>query len=826
MSVLLKVDSIRSEANTRLDAKSKSSLGQFFTPAPIALFMASLFDRIDGVVSFLDPGCGPGSLTGAFVDEAIRRGKITVFSPTLFEIDELINPYLEQTISSCRTALEQEGIGLNCTLKLDDYILSTSLPTDPLGGERYTHILMNPPYKKMSSSGAHRKCLSSAGIETVNLYSGFVALAINQLSIGGELVAIIPRSFCNGTYYGAFRRHIIKNTAIRAIHIFDSRDNAFSDDEVLQENIIIHLVKGVSQGDVHVTSSPIADFHTDSESGTISASDLTTRTVPFSSIVYPDDEQAFFHIAANNRDLEIVEQLSVFSSDLSSLGVKVSTGAVVGFRMKEDLNDNLIADSVPLIYPAHLSWKINWPKIGKKANAIAVNSRTYSSLWSNEGSYVIVRRFSSKEEKRRIVGTLYESDLPGDMVGFDNGLNVFHAGKKGMPSKLAKGLFAYLNCTLLDKYYRMFGGHTQVNATDLRNIKYPDIETLKRIGSRLDINVLDQEQIDKLIDEEIFRMSGNDRNPLAAQQKIDQAINVLKSLGLPRAQLNERSALTLLALLDLHPSGNWDTLKRPMLGVTPIMDWCRDVYGKEYAPNTRETFRRQTLHQFVDAGVCLYNPDKPERAVNSPAACYQVSLELFNLLLTFGTPQWAEGLARWQEEVTSLVDQYAMGRDMEMIPLSLGNGIEIKLSPGAHSQLIHDIVIEFGPRFAPGAEVIYLGDTGAKEDFFDKKRLAELGVEVDRKGKLPDVVLYWPERDWLLLIESVTSHGPVDGKRHNELAKLFKTAKPGLVYVTAFPNRKTMVKYLGVISWETEVWIADAPTHMIHFNGDRFLGPH
>lgn len=167
-----------------------------------------------------------------------------------------------------------------------------------------------------------------------------------------------------------------------------------------------------------------------------------------------------------------------------------------------------------------------------------------------------------------------------------------------------------------------------------------------------------------------------------------------------------------------------------------------------------------------------------------------------------------------------------MKRDMEMIPLVLKGHTEVRLSPGAHSQLIREIVVEFGPRFAPGADVIYLGDTGAKEDFFLKDILAKLGVEVDRKGKFPDVVLYWAERNWLLLIEAVTSHGPVDGKRHDELSKLFAKSTAGLVYVTAFPDKRTMNKYLADISWETEVWIADSPTHMIHFNGDRFMGPH
>ena len=322
-------------------------------------------------------------------------------------------------------------------------------------------------------------------------------------------------------------------------------------------------------------------------------------------------------------------------------------------------------------------------------------------------------------------------------------------------------------------------------------------------------------------------MTGDDKmSLLLAQEKLDQALEILTRLGMPDAQKNERSALTFLALLGLRPNGSWRDLEKPLLGVTPIMNWVAEVYRKEYAPNSRETFRRQTLHQFVDGGLALYNPDKPDRPVNSPKACYQVAPELYEVLLTYGTDQWENSVVDWLSNRQTLVAQYAAEREMQMIPLVLDDGTEVKLSPGEHSRLIRDIVVEFGPRFAPGAEVVYLGDTGAKEDFFKRQRLAELGVNVDRKGKLPDVVLYWPEKHWLLLIESVTSHGPVDGKRHSELRELFQNSDPGLVYVTAFPDRKIMGKYLSDISWDTEVWIAEAPTHMIHFNGERFLGPY
>lgn len=430
-------------------------------------------------------------------------------------------------------------------------------------------------------------------------------------------------------------------------------------------------------------------------------------------------------------------------------------------------------------------------KKSKKPNAINVSERSRSWLWSNQGYFVIVRRFSSKEEKRRIVATVYDGSLPGEWIGFENKLNVFHINKSGMDKDIAYGLSAFLNSMLLDKYYRLFGGHTQINATDLRSLHYPDRKSLQRIGSYISSQGLSQENINEAINTEIKRLSKNDdKNPLAAQEKLDQALEIITLLGMPKSQQNERSALTFLALVNLRPEGSWQELEKPLVGVTPIMDWCRDIYGKEYAPNTRETFRRQTLHQFIDGGLVLYNPDKPNRAVNSPKACYQIAPELFDVLNTYGTPLWNKALGEWLMQRETLVEQYAMKREMHMIPLTIDNGTEIHLSPGDHSQLIHDIVTEFGPRFAPGSQVIYLGDTGAKEDFFRKDALADLGVTVNRKGKLPDVVLYWPQRDWLILIESVTSHGPVDGKRHSELANLFKDARPGLVYVSAFPDKK------------------------------------
>lgn len=313
---------------------------------------------------------------------------------------------------------------------------------------------------------------------------------------------------------------------------------------------------------------------------------------------------------------------------------------------------------------------------------------------------------------------------------------------------------------------------------------------------------------------------------MSKKPHIDNALKILISLGLPRAQQNERSALSLLALLDLRPARKWSEAKNPLMGITPIMDWIKEHYKKTYAPNTRETVRRQTMHQFVDAGIALYNPDKPDRPVNSPAAVYQIEPSALDLLKSFDTKKWHENLTSYLTKSQTLAARYANERKQNLVPVQIAPGQKINLSPGEHSELIRAIIEDFGARFVPGGVLIYAGDTGDKWGYFDAALLSKLGVDVDSHGKMPDVVLYYPDRKWLLLIESVTSHGPVDGKRHAELARLFAKSSAGLVYVTAFPNKAIMSRYLGEIAWETEVWVADAPSHLIHFNGERFLGPY
>ena len=307
--------------------------------------------------------------------------------------------------------------------------------------------------------------------------------------------------------------------------------------------------------------------------------------------------------------------------------------------------------------------------------------------------------------------------------------------------------------------------------------------------------------------------------------KIEQAQEILEALGLPSAQQNEVSALTMLSLAQLSERTQWREATNPMLRVHDILVEIKQRYGREYAENSRETIRRKVLHQFEQAGIVLRNEDDPARPTNSGLTNYKLSETALAVIRSYGSPKWQSQLKRFIEQQGKLLDVYQKAKEQNKIPLQVAEGIEYKLSPGKHNKLEVAIVEEFGPRFAPGAKLIYLGDTAKKTLILDEVVFKKLEIPVSEHGKFPDVILYDAKRKWLFLIEAVTAHGPVSPKRHVELEKLFADCKAGKIYVTAFLDFATYKKYSNDIAWETEVWIAEMPSHMIHLNGDKFLGP-
>ena len=316
------------------------------------------------------------------------------------------------------------------------------------------------------------------------------------------------------------------------------------------------------------------------------------------------------------------------------------------------------------------------------------------------------------------------------------------------------------------------------------------------------------------------------RNARARKQRLAEAIRALTALQFGPKQRNEISAYTLLALLDLRPDVPWANAQAPLCGITPVIDFISAAYRVRYAPNTRETIRDDAVKFFVEAGLLLRNPDEPTRPTTSGRTIYQIEPSALVLLRKIGTPDWPPALVEYLASRKGLRNEISRKRYLARVPVALPDGSQVALSPGGQNPLIKAIIEQFCPAFAPGGVVIYIGDTENKFLHLEKAELGLLGVVLDSAAKMPDVIIHYRTKNWLLLIEAVTSAGPVDGKRRKELKDLFQGCKAGLVFVTAFETRRTMQSYLSHIAWESEVWIAEDPDHMIHFDGERFLGPY
>ncbi|MBA3044764.1 MAG: restriction endonuclease [Candidatus Thermoplasmatota archaeon] len=305
--------------------------------------------------------------------------------------------------------------------------------------------------------------------------------------------------------------------------------------------------------------------------------------------------------------------------------------------------------------------------------------------------------------------------------------------------------------------------------------------------------------------------------------KVEDAISILKDMGLPKSQQNERSGLTLLALLDLKIKDPWSKSKKRAVRIHDILVFVQKNYNKQYAENTRETIRRQTIHQFEQAGIVIRNSDDPFRPTNSPNTVYIISDEALNTIKGFGTGSWKRGLNKFISKQGRLVDKYEKRKKSHVIPVDLPDGIQINFTPGKHNELQAKILIEFRSRFCYNTSVVYVGDAAKKMLFLDESILRELKIPITQHDKLPDIVLYDEEKNNLILIEAVTSHGPLSPKRHIELEKTLAKSGSRRIYISAFPNFKEFKKHIDNIAWDTEVWIEDNPDHMIHFNGPKFF---
>lgn len=810
--------------------------GQFLTPPTIARYMAKQLGPLKNGDVLLDPACGSGVLACAVIERLLIEKKPLEISVTAYETDKELCNMSREMLGIAGKKAEKGGIKINWQVCQEDFVLACLPDEQPaLFGsneskqEAFTHVISNPPYFKLNVEDKRVKAASGKLNGHTNIYTLFMALSAKLLAPLGKACFIVPRSFCSGVYFSEFRHDLLKDVTPTSLHVFQSRNNVFG--EVLQESVIFSFEK-LSQprehrywaGHINISSSL---DEKGLENGIIS------RQVSFQHFLNDHDGLLLFRAPTGILDEQILEAVDKWDGSLENYGFQVSTGRVVPFRAKGLLKEQVkaVSGATPLLWMQNVKpYQIEYPLDGfDKPQAILGNDPT---LLVPNANYVLLRRFSAKEDRRLISAPFIGEKFDFEQIGFENHLNTIFRKKGTLSDAETTGLSALLNSAIIDRYFRIVNGSTQVNAAELRILPLPPMEVIKKIGEKIQKTNMDApEKIEGIVFSTLWESNLLTEDFPMIQEtritmgKIEQAQEILEALGLPSAQQNEISALTFLVLAQLSEKSLWKDAANPMLRVHDILVEIKQRYRREYAENSRGTIRRRVLHQFVQAGIVIQNADDPARPTNSGLNNYMLSDLALDVTRSYGSSGWKAKVKNFIDQQGRLLDVYQKAREQIKIPLQVAEGKVYSLSPGKHNKLEAAIVEEFGPRFAPGAKLIYLGDTAKKTLILDDATFAKLGVLVSEHGKFPDVILYDPKRKWLFLIEAVTAHGPISPKRQVELGKLFEKCKASKIYVTAFLDFATYKKYANEIAWETEVWIAEMPSHMIHLNGDKFLGP-
>ena len=478
--LLDRAEARRAAALAAVDTVTQTQLGQFFTPARTASLVASLpsVHNLTGPVRVLDPGAGSGSLAAALVARLAAERPGLAVHVVAVEKDTVMVPYLAATLADCETIP-----GVTTELVAGDYLIgATGLDPDPRMLGPFDLVIMNPPYGKMKGADPSRQMVALEHVDTPNLYAAFWALGIATLAPGGQCVAIVPRSWANGAYFESFRKWLLDRLRLDTLHVFESRSSVFADMGVLQENVIVSgTMGGVRGGSVELS---VSVGGTDA---------LTRQKVPASAVVDPSDRHAFVRFTDGASTVPLAACHS-----LAELGLTVSTGRVVDFRARDHLsNDASEVDTAPLIYPGNVrGGGIMWPRSIGKPQALRVSDDTARRLLVPAGVYTVTKRFSAKEERRRVVAGVW--DRPGP-VAFENHLNYFHERGHGLPMGLARGLSVWLNSSPVDTVFRTFSGHTQVNAGDLRTLPYPSLDDLSALGRAIPGTLPGQAALDAIV---------------------------------------------------------------------------------------------------------------------------------------------------------------------------------------------------------------------------------------------------------------------------------------------------------------------------------------
>ncbi len=824
---------------------ARKRTGQFLTPTPIARFMARQLEPFQAECRVLDPAIGAGTLTCAIIERVMSVSNPTELWIEGYETDAELCRVARHVLDSAAEAAAEQGITIHTTIHERDFILDSNpvlQPELPLtessdmaeATASFTHIIANPPYFKLNRDDPRVAAVAGKVKGHTNIYTLFIAVAVKRLAAGGRACFIIPRSFCSGAYFSAFRRELVKQIVPAHVHLFESREQVFKREAVLQENIIFTFHKQCV--DMERGQHPYLSISTSRDAATLDKP-LHNRRVSPEHFLGKRQGRFFFRLPTTELDEHILNAIDSWSGSLAKYGLEISTGPIVPFRAAEQLADIDAVErgqAVPLLWMHNVkAHQVLWPAPnGNKPQGVWQSARD-AGLLLPKANYILLRRFSAKEEPRRLIAApLLSAKYAYEWVGLENHLNYIRRKVGTLKVREAIGLVALFNSALIDRYFRIINGNTQVNATELRALPLPPLAVIERIGAQVEKQQLESpESINALVFSTLYEQGYlDDSFPIIKETrikmgKIQEAQEVLRELGLPPAQQNEISALTLLVLAQLSEDTPWNKAKTRCLRIHDILDEMKNRYDREYAENTRETIRRQVLHQFVQAGVAVPNPDEPDRATNSPHFCYALSDLTLRTVKAYASAQWSDAVRSFQSNQDALIEIYKRSREQLKVKLCLESGETYFLSPGKHNELQASIIEEFGPRFVPGGTLIYLGDTARKTVVLEESVFEELNIPAPSHEKLPDVIIYDRERNWLFLVEAVTSHGPISPKRHLELEEILQNSSAGRVYVTAFPDLTTFKNFLTNIAWETEVWIAEIPDHLIHFNGDRLMNP-
>ena len=494
MSVALKTEKLgplldfASELQCRYEqqtsAASRKEVGQFFTPPAISRFMASLFPQFNTHTTLLDPGAGLGSLSTAICEKILCFRSPRTISLHLFENDARTLPFLQENMEHCRRLLGEKGHTLQFTIHDDDFLLSNvgaMLDQKTLFENHrlpeFDAIITNPPYFKIIKASEYARVMAPIVHGQPNIYSMFLAVSTGLLKPGGSLVAITPRSFCNGLYFREFRRWLLGRVALEQLHLFESRSKTFQEAKVLQESLISHWRRGEQSENVTVTTSHCREF-----------TGLQRQPFPTSLVIDDSGGEMLLRVPQTSEDAQIIECIESWPRRFQEQGLRISTGPIVMFRAKQFLRDKPNSHSTIPLLSAHnvKPFKINWPVSKAKWPLAFADVEESQKHLVPTRNYVLLKRFTSKEERRRLTaGCLLRNAFSEDRLALENHINYVYHGERDLTVDETFGIAALFNSALLDRYFRTISGNTQVNATEIRQLRFPDISILTGIGRRV-----------------------------------------------------------------------------------------------------------------------------------------------------------------------------------------------------------------------------------------------------------------------------------------------------------------------------------------------------